>query len=77
VRPRHPKSEVEEAVQYAITAGWRWLAGGGGHAWAVLRCSERTRDGCQVYVFSTPQNPGNHAKRIKSAVDRCTHKGAT
>jgi hypothetical protein len=72
VRSRHPKKEVEEAVQYAIEAGWE-LETLGGHSWGVLRCPEHSRAGCQVYVYSTPQNPGNHAKQLKGAINRCEH----
>lgn len=70
---RHPKKEVHEAIEYAMAAGWDLLLLGGGHAWGVLRCPEHSRDGCQVYVNSTPQNAGNHAKRIRDAVDKCEH----
>jgi hypothetical protein len=75
VSSKHPKKEVQEAIEYAINARWRVkMAPGPGHVWCALLCPERSREGCKVYVYSTPQNPGNHAKRIKSDVDKCPHK---
>jgi hypothetical protein len=71
-RSRHPKKEVEEAVQRAEARGWR-VKLGSGHCWATLRCPRTERSGCQFIVFSTPRNPGNHAKRILQALDDCDH----
>jgi hypothetical protein len=34
-RKKHPKKEIEEALQYAESHGWR-LVLGGGHAWGKL-----------------------------------------
>jgi hypothetical protein len=70
-RPRHPKKEVEEAVQYAESLGWTWRAQG---HWGRLYCPRHDHDGCQVGVFGTPKNAGNHANQVKRAVDRCPHK---
>ncbi len=69
-RPRHPNKEVEEAVEYAESLGWtvRML----GH-WGRLLCPHADRNGCQVGVFSTPKNCGNHARQIRRDVDRCPH----
>ncbi len=74
-RPRHTSSELEAAVRYAEELGWRVMMGTG-HNWCRLYCTEASRDGCQVGVYSTPKNAGNHARHIKRAIDRCPH-GAT
>ena len=69
-RPRHPNKEVEEAVAYAESLRWTWRALG---HWGRLFCPHADRDGCQVGIFSTPKNAGNHARQIIRAIDRCPH----
>jgi hypothetical protein len=32
------------------------------------------RDGCQVGVFGTPRDAGNHGRQIIRAVNRCLHQ---
>lgn len=71
-RPRHPKKEVEEAIQYAERRGWH-VRMGGAHAWGFLYCPFAGREGCIVPVWSTPTDAGNHAKRIKRRVNKCQH----
>jgi len=60
-RPRHPNKEVEDAVAYAEARRWTWRALG---HWGRLFCPHADRDGCQVGVFGTPKNAGNHARQI-------------
>ncbi|MDK1037577.1 MAG: hypothetical protein QGD91_01410 [Actinomycetota bacterium] len=72
-RSRHPKKDVEPALGYAEKAGWDVASTSSGHRWGVARCREASRSGCQVSIWSTPRNPGNHAKQIRRAVDRCPH----
>lgn len=65
---RHPKKEVQDAIEYAESNGWRFEAASG-HAWArgYCRCGE-----CRIIsVWSTPASPGNHGRQIRRAVDRC------
>ena len=38
-RSRHPKKEVEEAIQHAEHNGWRIVVGGS-HAWGKMYCPE-------------------------------------
>lgn len=66
---RHPKKEVEEALRYCEEQGWEVEKTAPGHRWGVVRCGK----GCEVSVWSTPKNPGNHAKRIRKAPDKCPH----
>lgn len=70
-RPRHPKKEVEDAVEYAEAEGWTYRKQG---HWGRLYCPHHDRDGCQLGVNGTPKNAGNHAKQIIRVVDRCPHK---
>jgi hypothetical protein len=71
-RPRHPKQEIERAVQYAEQQGWN-VEITSGHAWGRLYCPFSTREGCIISVWSTPRSAGNHARQIRKKVDQCPH----
>jgi hypothetical protein len=70
-RPKHPKPEVEEAVQYAESKNWTLKKMG---HWGRLFCPQADRDGCQVGVFGMPRSAGHHARQIKRAIDRWPHQ---
>lgn len=76
VRGRHPKKEIEDALEYAEAAGWR-IAVGGGHAWGKMFCPYRN-DACRcgefciTSIWSTPKSPSNHSKALRRVVDNCT-----
>ena len=75
-RARHPKKEVEEAIRHAEANGWR-VEMGGSHAWGRIYCPYNDADCrcgefCIASVWSTPKNPGNHARQLKRVVDNCT-----
>ncbi|MBW3579216.1 MAG: hypothetical protein KY462_16085 [Actinobacteria bacterium] len=74
-RRRHPKKEVEAALRYAEDRGWTVVPTAGGHRWGYMRCPQRTRQGHQESVWSTPRNSDLHAARLRRAVDRCQHVG--
>jgi hypothetical protein len=74
-RPRHPKKEIERAIQYAESLGWDVLMSNG-HCWGFLLCPGHTRDGCRIGVYSTPRSPENHARHIRRDVDLCPHVAA-
>ena len=76
-RPRHSKKEIEAALVYAESHGWR-VELASGHAWARLYCpwndeSCRCGEFCVISVWSTPKSPGNHAKQIRRVVEHCAH----
>lgn len=71
-RSRHPDAEIENAVRYAESLGWA-VQMSAGHAWGRLYCPHATREGCILSVWSTPRNPGNHARHIRNTVDKCPH----
>jgi hypothetical protein len=76
-RKSHQRKEIEGAIRHAEALGWEWRKGAG-HAWGILRCpwnDEECRCGeyCQISVWSTPRNPGNHARQIRRVVDGCIH----
>jgi hypothetical protein len=73
-RPRHPNKEIEAAVRYGEDLGWR-LEMSNGHAWGRLYCPHHDRGGCIVSIWSTPRDGNNHARRIRTLIDKCNHGG--
>lgn len=75
---KHPKKEIQAAIVYAESKGWRIEASGGsGHSWGQMYCPYNENDcRCGEYcissIWSTPRSPGNHAKQIRRVVDNCT-----
>jgi hypothetical protein len=72
-RPSHPNKEIEATVAYAEEHGWVWSKVRG-HAWGKLYCAHHDREGCKLFVWSTPRSPQNHAKQLRRDIDRCPHK---
>jgi hypothetical protein len=75
-RRKHPKRDVEEALQHAERAGWR-IEEGGAHAWGKMYCpfndaTCRCGEFCITSIWSTPRNAVNHARQLRKVVDRCT-----
>lgn len=71
----HPNKHIREAIEYAVARGFRVIkAGPRAHEWGHLYCTEASREGCRIAVFSTPRNAETHAKRIRRAVDQCPHQ---
>ncbi len=66
----HPNKEVSDAMEYAVDLGWT-IVPGGNHTYAMLRSPQGDRTGCQVPVFHTPKNPGNHARRVIRDINAC------
>ena len=50
MRPRHPDKHIEESVQYAEARGWRVRESKKGHAWGIIYCPLRARDGHKMSV---------------------------
>ena len=77
-RPSHPKKEIEEAIKYAEAEGWR-VSVGGSHAGGKIYCPYNDPE-CRcgefsiTSVWSTPKNPGNHARALRRVVDNCTNR---
>lgn len=74
-RAPHPKKEVEEALKYAESRGWR-VETGGSHAWGRIYCPDDDDtcgcgEFCITSVSSTPKNPGVHARAIRRVIDNC------
>jgi hypothetical protein len=76
VRPRHPNKDIEAAIKYAESKGWRYQAtGNSAHAGADYFVRFESREEHSMSIWSTPKNPDNHAKQIRRNVDACDHQG--
>ncbi|MGB7933154.1 MAG: hypothetical protein WCH04_13180 [Gammaproteobacteria bacterium] len=78
MRKKHPDKEIEDTVCYAETQGWQVIKCSG-HAWGLLRCpyhDQECRCGqfCQMSVWSTPKDPGRHARQLRRKIDGCIHQ---
>jgi hypothetical protein len=78
-RSPHSKKEVEKALKYVESQGWR-VEAGGGHCWGKMYCPYndldcRCGEFCISSIWSTPKNPGNLANAIRRVVNNCsTHQ---
>lgn len=75
-RLRHPNKEIEKALAFAETQGWR-VVPLKGHAWGKIQCPWNEKDCrcgtfCQVSVWSTPRVPEDMASKIHRAVEGCS-----
>jgi hypothetical protein len=74
-RRAHPVREIEDALQYTESRGWR-VTVGGSHAWGRMYCPYNDRacrlgEFCITSIWSTPRTPGNHARALRRIIDRC------
>lgn len=74
-RKRHSKKDIEEALVYAESQGWR-IEPATGHAWGRLYCPYNSADCrcgeyCVISIWSTPKSASNHARQIRRVIDRC------
>ncbi len=79
-RTKHPKPEVEVAIQHAEQHGWT-IREGGSHAWGQMLCPYndeacRCAEFCRTSIWSTPKNAGNHGKQLLRVVDNCVREKA-
>ncbi len=77
-RSRHTRKEIEEVLQKLEAEGWM-IVPGKGHVWGLLRCprnSEECRCGvfCQMSVWSTPKDPGRHARQLYQKATACVFR---
>jgi hypothetical protein len=69
VHPKHPKKEVNEALDYADKQGLRVERTLAGHKWGRIRCS----CGAFFSIWSTPQSPHDHGRQVRRWVDQHQH----
>ena len=69
---RHPKKEIADALRRAHAAGLAIDEIHRGHRWGVVVClpCQANRD-----VYSTPRDPGTHAKHLDRFTTNHTHRG--
>lgn len=74
-REKHPNKDIEKAIKYAESMGWRYkVVGNSAHAWGRLLCVLEAREGCSKSIWSTPKDPFVHAEQIIRSVKKCPHK---
>lgn len=67
---RHPKKEVAEALSRAHQAGLEVVEIHRGHRWGEVSCASCAASRA---VYTTPRDPGNHAKQLDRFTIRHTH----
>lgn len=71
---KHPNKEIQAAIDFAISKGWRIIkAGSSAHAFCRIYCPENNRNGCKLSIYSTPRSAKNHARLIVRRVNDCPH----
>lgn len=70
---RHPKKEVQEALEEICADGWFQLETHRSH-WGVLKCGHHQRTGCQIWVNGTPESAGGHANKLRRLASNCMHR---
>jgi len=80
-RKRHPDREIEKALKYAESHGWRVESTGPrAHAWGRMYCPDNDADCrcgefCVTSIWGTPRTAATHARQIRRVVDGCTARG--
>ncbi len=80
-RALHPKKEIEQALKYAESQGWR-IETGGSHAWGKMYCPYnaptcRCGEFCIASIWSTPKSVTAHARSLRRVVDHCSARPMT
>lgn len=76
-RKCHQNPEIEAAIAYAESKGWRIKTGRGrAHAWGTMMCPNndpdcRCGEFCITSIWSTPKNPTAHSRQLRRVVDNC------
>lgn len=65
-REKHPKPEVEAALEDLGEKPVRIAVVHHGHVWGRIYCNCGAR-GHQISINSTPKSPGNEARRLRAA----------
>lgn len=68
-RDRHPKKDIESALRYAESHGWKvqQKKSKKSHTWGRVTSPD---GGISIRVDGTPKNPSDRAKDVRRAVDR-------
>ena len=70
MHPRHPKKEVNEALDYADDHDFEVEQTTAGHKWGRVTCPT-----CRAWasIWSTPRSPHNHGRQLRRWVDQHEH----
>ena len=66
MHPKHPKKEVNAALDYADSLQFAVERTVAGHKWGRIMCTCRA----WVSVWSTPRSPDNHGRQLRRWVDQ-------
>ncbi len=69
MHPKHPKKEVNAALDYADSLQFAVERTVAGHKWGRIMCTCRA----WVSVWSTPRSPDNHGRQLRRWVDQHNH----
>lgn len=69
MHPRHPKKEVNAALDYASSRRLTVERTVAGHKWGRITCG----CGAWVSVWSTPRSSENHGRQLRRWVDQHIH----
>ena len=61
MHPKHPKKEINDALDYAAQLGFVVEQTAVGHKWGRIKCTCRA----MFSVWSTPKSPFNHGRQIR------------
>jgi hypothetical protein len=73
VHPKHPKKEVNDALDYADQHGFHVGRTVSGHRWGRITCT----CGASVSIWSTPKSPHDHSRRLCRWVLQHDHHAET
>ena len=79
---KHPNKEIRDAIDYAVSHGWKVdpASGSHSHSWGTIKCPYgkdpncRCGNHCITSIWKTPRSPSNHARQLKRIVDHCKHE---
>ena len=63
---KHPKKEVNDALDYAARHGFTVERTVSGHRWGRIKCT----CGASVSIWSTPKSPHSHGLHLRGWVRR-------
>ena len=73
MHPKHPKKEVNDALDYADQQGFDVGRTVSGHRWGRITCT----CGASVSIWSTPKSPHDHGRRLCRWVLKHDHHAET
>ena len=69
MHPKHPKKQVNYALDYAAQHGFKVERTASGHKWGRIKCA----CGDFFLIWSMPKRPHNHALQVRRWVVKHDH----